>query len=620
MHSRLVAHFLILVASLPFLFTGCSQTEVAPAVKRNSAKKMFSKQDIEARRQLDLKTTPSAGKSIPFVLDDHFALIAIDSYKLTSSKNASDECWDKLSQTIQMQTGWSLSLEKLEKIWVMIDRELSETFFATGSNPVVLVLELKSDISWAMLSDELNQARNSSLNSERQTGSKLIELKLGEVQEVGENIAILPFANRIAIIGAPMALDKFDNSGETNQNLIDRFYALRQGAITAVVDVEAIRPQLQPIFGMMKFGPFADYAKLPDVTQQVSVVLDLDNDTRFAEVELKMTDRDLIGKIASNVQSVIESGSQFAEEEEGGENLEESGGGFGFGGFNQGRQKMLQPSSPKSLTKLFEEIGQRQLLSVTEKADSVTMKLGRPNEFGNVLWNLIDDRFRQARLQMRVEQAEAIAAALKAYHEKFGHLPPAGQVLLKEADENTRAQFNWLTGILPELGHQAIYDKFDFSIEFNMDTNPDANESARNNYELLEWMPSQIGSMIGRNHGDAIGIGTTHFKVAGGTGLWGDGSIGPRLEDISDELESTALVFETALEEPWCAPNSGLWNVDEVDEQSVGWENNNGILFIDAEFRVRIVERQDALLIAIISPAGGEELNETNFIQTTETR
>ena len=129
-----------------------------------------------------------------------------------------------------------------------------------------------------------------------------------------------------------------------------------------------------------------------------------------------------------------------------------------------------------------------------------------------------------------------IAIALHYYHDKYDSLPPAYTV-----DAFGNPLHSWRTLILPQLGHESLYDSIDLSKPWN----DPANEEAFNTRVNVYHCPSGHGPP---HH-------TTYLANAAK-----DGCFRPlqplSFSEITDPQGQTLLVLEVPLDQsiPWMAP------------------------------------------------------------------
>lgn len=576
-----------LIGSLILL--GCGQSQSAPGKSRSSGKKPTFKKDLDQLVEVDKESVPSSDIVLPFVHPDHFAIFSVDVNQVTSSNTLKEVNWDDLQSFVQTSYGIN-SLDEMERIWFLLDGEFF-TFLPSedSRNPLLTVIELKSDVDSQVLGKRLTASR-------KQTFPGAPQFEMGVPFQISDDYSVLQMNSRRIVSGAPEAVAKLDS--ETNQLLVDRFYQLEPKYGTGLVDVKAIRPQIKTIFDLVASFIGNEFAAIPDAIDLATLQFDLDS-RDFTELNVRIKDKGLAQSIAGLMQSSGgSSGPSMGMSEM-----------MGIGTLGNLPKQMHSASAMGEFQNLVQEVMEKQLMAIRLNGEELQIKLDRPESLDQMVNAILTDQRKRVELDLRISQATKIAAALKTYSQKFGHLPPSGPVSPAESSEFARAQFNWQTGLLPELGYQDLYDKFDFSEPFDSEANQ----------KLLREMPSELGEQKVADEGTGEKSdknGMTRFKALGGIGVWGDGKGQPKVDDIKDSKVTTALIGESYSNGIWTDPKSGLWKIDEVQELDIGDEEENGWIVITARFEVRIVVREQDALSAIITPDGDEILTRDRFIQT----
>ncbi len=177
-----------------------------------------------------------------------------------------------------------------------------------------------------------------------------------------------------------------------------------------------------------------------------------------------------------------------------------------------------------------------------------------------------------------IDDLDAIGAALRAYHDANGSFPPAA--LLDPAGTPT---LSWRVLLLPYLGEQALYDRFDLGASWD-----DATNSA-----LLEEMPD-----VYRGAGQSADATDSGYAgVAGAKQLFRgpEASLagGVRLADVIDADNMTIAVgpVGSGVALPWTAPGDlDLEQVDPTVGTPSGFDGVGSILtpmlFLDGTVRL----------------------------------
>ena len=158
-------------------------------------------------------------------------------------------------------------------------------------------------------------------------------------------------------------------------------------------------------------------------------------------------------------------------------------------------------------------------------------------------------------------------------------------------------QFSWRTAILPFLGEQELYDRFDFAKPW------DATENLN--------VAGEIPDVFKMNDETEL---TTLQLVAGVDGVYRSERPQPRLSDIKDKSIWTAIVIESSerLSRNWIQP--GIVEIDDASSEDLGQDDENGVLMINAAFKVRAVKKDNELIRKVLTSEGGETMSRKDFI------
>lgn len=123
-----------------------------------------------------------------------------------------------------------------------------------------------------------------------------------------------------------------------------------------------------------------------------------------------------------------------------------------------------------------------------------------------------------------------IATALEAYHERYGAYPPASI-----ADKNGKPMHSWRVLILPQLGHEALYQRYDFSLPWNDPAN--------------RWVAQQMPRVYAcPSSPDAFGQHETNYMVLVGKSTAFPGpNQSTRQSQFADGRDVTILLVESAM-------------------------------------------------------------------------
>jgi hypothetical protein len=133
-----------------------------------------------------------------------------------------------------------------------------------------------------------------------------------------------------------------------------------------------------------------------------------------------------------------------------------------------------------------------------------------------------------------VENLNRLTEALMAYKEDKGHYPPSAQA---KAGIKT---LSWRVLILPYLGHQELFEKFDLNMPWNRSPNK----------ELIEFIPDELVSP------ERFDSKTNWMLPAHRNYMFGDNRY-PRDRNIEDGIENTLMLLEVndSLAVEWTRPS-----------------------------------------------------------------
>ncbi|MDA7905468.1 hypothetical protein N9B43_01115, partial [Mariniblastus sp.] len=135
------------------------------------------------------------------------------------------------------------------------------------------------------------------------------------------------------------------------------------------------------------------------------------------------------------------------------------------------------------------------------------------------------------------------------------------------------------------------------------------------NQKVAQAMPDVFGGLSALEGERGADGAKTNWRVVGGkVGVY-KGDEAPVLGDVSDKAIWTSVVIECADEDAvqWTKP--GALAMDEITPDRFGRSGENGVLFIDGRFSVRVVRRDDDLISAVITTDGGEKMKSKDFIK-----
>lgn len=205
-----------------------------------------------------------------------------------------------------------------------------------------------------------------------------------------------------------------------------------------------------------------------------------------------------------------------------------------------------------------------------------------------------------------ISQLKIIGLGLHNYHDRYGCFPPAYLT-----DDQGRPMHSWRVLVLPELGAQDVYDRYDFDQPWN----------SPHNLALADGSPSGMSLFCPLYHcpsdGDSDRLDTSYVMVVGRQ-AFSEGPTGRSLDDLADGSSHTIAIVEVSRSGiHWMEPRD--LNFDEVsfkindpNGKGVRSEHPGGINVGFADGSVDTIEKDidPKVLKALMTVAGGEDLSE----------
>lgn len=217
-----------------------------------------------------------------------------------------------------------------------------------------------------------------------------------------------------------------------------------------------------------------------------------------------------------------------------------------------------------------------------------------------VAWPNLKNGFQRVAQSRDLSNMMTIAEALNAYSDRYGTYPPP-----VVSDANGLPMYSWRVLILPFMGHESLYKRFELSKPWNSP----ANQS------LLSQMPSEFASP---NSPDAAGTYETNYVLITGPGTLFPPS-GPLARTNSEK--NTILVVETNNLCAWSQPGDidigrGL-RVGQKPLVDVGGLHQGSFTAVSVdEERFRLPsDVPQAVLDALVTPNGGENVDAASFTE-----
>ncbi len=571
-----------LCATLLGLFIGCGGPSAVDAIPRQSkfkpklvADQMISEDSddpvLVAKNDLD----------VSFLHEDHVACLQIAVDRILANPDFQDVPWDSLEEQLRPLIGEENSkLANILRGWILLDRDNLNLVAAQGSaSPLVFVLEYANPVQDLQLA-EVSEAR---MSAEDADANFFVE-KLDD--------------NRIAL-GAANLLRKLRKKNGSQTAIARKFSQLDETCeLNGVLLFGPMRGLLQSVAGMASAFGNGNQAlsALPEALEHLELQLSVSGD-ELVSARIFLNDAGLAEDLSQLIQESLGDGS--------------GGNGAAFEAFRGSPPEMMIPiRSTNLLSQVGKDIQERQLLSVSSGEMSgdyfVSLTLEPPEKIKELVSAVIEDARQQALLLERTQQFNEIAEAMKKYEQQYGCLP-SSEALLDHPD-GLPNQFSWRVALLPLLGEQELYEKFDFSQPWDSPANLSAAEN----------IPAVFRDIVTEK--DNPNVRTRIHIAAGPDGVYRDDRPIPKLEEISDKRIWTAIVIEGGDEsrEIWTKP--AALPISSLSSKKVGRRPENGFLMINAAFKTRILKKNNENLAAVLSSSGGESLKRRDFLEAESQR
>lgn len=548
-------------------FSACGGPDQVSSEPRTSKFQPVFGEDKPAAAQ----ESPNYQFDLSFLYDSCFACIRINPASFLREEDFKGIQWQDLEAQLAKVLGAQNSrLNTMTAIWMILDRSAipaMESANRDSGPPIIWIFDYASPIDVKQVDDPLAQRPPSEFSVKILSDTRLA---------IGSKAALSKLVGNTSMDELAHLVSNWDQEKAA------------QGALT----IGPIRSFLLPMFEMLsRLAPEAKaFASLPDVVDNIQLSVNLEppanGDHILVEGTISIADDKLAKDIVKSLSGLGEHSPAAIT------SMFKSG-----MGATATPVAMFQPSSMGALEILVTEIKKKNLFSVQNETGQIGFRLLRPDSLSQAIAAIVADGKRQLELVARVESLQRIAEAMKAYEAKYGHLPSIDAVALDESNNNTPPQFNWRTAILPFLGEQELYDRFDFGKPWN----------APENLAVAKDIPD-----VFKINGDTEM--TTLQLVAGVDGVYRADRPQPRLSDITDRPIWTAIVIESdeKLAHDWIQP--GIVEIDDASSEDLGRRDENGVLIINADFEVRAVKKDNELIRKVLTSDGGETMSRTDFI------
>jgi hypothetical protein len=172
------------------------------------------------------------------------------------------------------------------------------------------------------------------------------------------------------------------------------------------------------------------------------------------------------------------------------------------------------------------------------------------------------------------QNLKKIGQALDSYHEKWGTFPPA-----YTTDSNGKPMHSWRVLLLPYLGENELYEKYDFREPWD----------GPKNKLLLSRRPAVYTC---RSHAGSSSNNATAYAAVSGDHCSFSGGQPVSLKDFTDGSSNTILVGEAALAEiPWTKPEDVDVTLHATIGDTLGFSggHSHGVYALFGDGRVNFV-------------------------------
>ncbi len=589
------------VCALFGLIVGCGKSTVEAVPRDSKSKPVFgtSESPRAAAKSSDI--------NFDFVHPDHFACVCLNVAQIISNKELKELPLDFLEDEIGELAGQANSkLHQIDRIWVLVDRE-----------SVSMAMEGKTDGMLVWVIDYMSAPNAQSLaaaSSIRSKGPEPSDLHSDDsnqqLNEANQVVAEL-MGERQIVIGSHQLVEKMKRPQEPS-DLSRQMSRLDFDAdIEGTISVGPVRETLKSVFGLAaQFGgeEAKKIAALSDVLEEVEFRLTLEGDDSedLLSFQAKVDDKQIVKDIVRASQKAInQSGTGFGGDADSNGLAAIFGKRFESGQDEDESNSIFPLATPQAGEAFAKEIEENDLFGVEGAENSVSFRLSRPKSTAKFVKALATDAKRGAELQRRVAKMEEIAVAMKLYHESHGFFPPPGTVKPEEGRETAvPPQLNWRVGLLPFLGQQSLYEKFDFDQDWDSEFNS----------KIAESIPDVFSCQ-------AVDQATaTRLHLPGGElGMFASAAaITPQsLKEITDKKIWTAIVVESELAHQVVWTQPGVCPVDReaisTSAIPLGRMDENGVLIVSAAFKARAVRKNPQALTSVLTAQGNETLTRSSF-------
>lgn len=549
-----------LILTMTLLTCGCDSPSSVEATPRNSQKTPLFASDATTADGDSTQTVDSVRDVAQLAQTNHNVCVVLKLPELIKNPDLADVDWAGLNQALETYVGAAnANVDSIAAAAILAELQGAKLLaMANGADsfPGVLAIEFKKPIDVSALPAELEAKKR---RFSREIVARVIE-------------------ERFVLLGRPRDIDSIEFRSSRMASQVRALNPADQPcAFCGIVSFGSMQEQLDGIFKMMSNVPGLDLGRLamfPQFADRLEFSGSL-NDEQVLELNIFTEDAELNAAIAARI------GSAFSDASDG----------SGMSGAFSGMEMMAASAAAPIGQRVAAEIADENLLRVSSDSDRVAITLSKPTELSQLIQALVADNVQQSKLAERVERLRSIADALESWSDKNADLQELFQ------PPKSGSPFNWRVALLPAMGQQELYDKFNFEEAWDSDSN------------LAIAMESNP-------FGDEAGQTSLHLATGKRAADLAQKDAKQDAEDAKSKENSAWLLMEygPSKQTMWTAPTSA--KTSDADPagalQTLGLPDENGILIINADFEVQAISKENPDE-AVICPGIKQEMPSVNF-------
>lgn len=559
---------------------GCDESASVIATRRSSTKRIvtagegvaeFTRESIVRKKSLVLQRADRL-LDLSFLHEDHFAVTLIDVVQIYQNKDLQEFQWARFTRLLQPYVGRKNAHPgQLSAVWILCDRgivDADKAEEAKESDFVIFVIDFLEPYDQKALASTIENRNQSKSES--------------NVNADPWRSQIVARSDRQIAIGTPAMLEKLSTANGTGDVASAIAKIAPDVDIAISLTFEPVRGALKGLMAMTTQFLGADMKpllQLPTSARHFDATLSLSSE-QLLMTQLKMNSQDAAKQVTEVWSKLLDSGNI-------GQLLTL------FSYQYSTHKRMFEFRSLPMLNKVSRQIEASGLYQVRSDGPVIKSEFTRPRDFGSFLKTAVDDVERTLALRSRMKRMQDIAKALQNYEGHHGHLPAPNY---QGAGDVESPNFSWRCELLPLLGWQGVFNKIDFQSAWDSEANKPARPyilPALHDRRALEPMAPML--------------------PVNANWLFPDRKTKAQLSSITDRPEHTAIAMEVRVPESFhCFQPTDL----SADDLSLwGREDELGVIFIDGNFDVRVVTKDEEKMKAVLSISGDERLRKSDFVE-----